>query len=801
MSEMSSGNHVGLSRLLIGLAFLSGCCALAYEILYMRVLTTLLGDMLYVHAALLSTFLVGIGLGAKLAHRFLGWLWLFELLTGAYAIGLPSLTVWCSGQSFMIPVTANPELTIATTIGFLTIPSLLIGFSIPLFSAYIKAYTAGRPAFQGVYMAYNLGALLSILAVEFLLVRFFGVSLSLALVGGLNLFNGVVLFALRSTRTEAVLPAIRRFSKSLIWALALASLASAVFQMFLLKLSFMIFNPHRENFAVTLSITMLGLFLGTWLAARVRWRFENFLLLVPIMIGGIFAAYMPLLALTKQTLFLVDSSAILLLAHKFIFGSLFGLGPLLLFGALIPAMMRSEREVASESGHLLWISSMANAAGYLVYVLIGHPWLTTDVLLALVAAAALLASLMAVRFRWSAVQAVVALLGVSLVVLFVMNWEERNFYLAQWIKAIQPGDEVINFKSGAENATLLRTEEFEWITYNGHPSINVQEEGVVSLSETISGVIPALGAPRLERALVLGLGTGITAGATARVFESTDVVEINDAFYKMMPFLSYANLDVGRNPAATLYLADGRAFLVGKDNTYDAIVNSIPAPTYFSASKIYTLEFYERVVKALKPDGVFCTWLSAENMSEQGVMTVLSALRRNFRYCDLRMIRDVYYMTTCSNQPVVTHSFRDLPVQLQLIDQLQSGLQQSDLTEFFEDNRVSDNIFEYFTPEVEQQNTDDHPVLEFMVVTNTQLDRMGEDPFLGMQELLNIDPVKLHEDVSSARMARRASVFYELDSWYWERNFRTVIEQDPVAAEIFEQWGYGKEFDHADPMP
>ena len=77
-SEASAQTHVP-----------SGCCALAYEILYMRALTTVLGDMLYVHAALLSTFLVGIGLGALLAHRFLPWLWLMECLTGVYALVLP----------------------------------------------------------------------------------------------------------------------------------------------------------------------------------------------------------------------------------------------------------------------------------------------------------------------------------------------------------------------------------------------------------------------------------------------------------------------------------------------------------------------------------------------------------------------------------------------------------------------------------------------------------------------------------------------------------------------------------------
>ena len=208
------------------------------------------------------------------------------------------------------------------------------------------------------------------------------------------------------------------------------------------------------------------------------------------------------------------------------------------------------------------------------------------------------------------------------------------------------------FKSGAESATLVKEDDYWWVSYNGHPSIEVQSDGEVNVAETISGVIPALSAPRLEKALVLGLGTGITAGATASIFESTDVVEINNAFYDMMPQLAHANLNIGTNPAADLYLADGRSFLVGKEGLYDAIVNSIPAPTYYSASKIYTIEFYERVSEALKPDGVFCAWLSSWNMSEKGLQAILSAIHRSFEYCDLRLMTRGYYMTTCANQPV-----------------------------------------------------------------------------------------------------------------------------------------------------
>ncbi len=79
----------GSTTLLTVLALVSGSCALGYEVLFVRALTSVLGDMFYVHAALLSTFLVGVGLGAKTAHHWRRFLWAFEILTGLYALGLP----------------------------------------------------------------------------------------------------------------------------------------------------------------------------------------------------------------------------------------------------------------------------------------------------------------------------------------------------------------------------------------------------------------------------------------------------------------------------------------------------------------------------------------------------------------------------------------------------------------------------------------------------------------------------------------------------------------------------------------
>jgi hypothetical protein len=253
------------------------------------------------------------------------------------------------------------------------------------------------------------------------------------------------------------------------------------------------------------------------------------------------------------------------------------------------------------------------------------------------------------------------------------------------------------------------------------------------------------------------------------------VVEINDAFFRMMPELSHVNFDVEHNPGAELHLSDGRAFLVGKDQAYDAIVNSVPAPTYFSASKIYTVEFYERVAAALKPDGVFCTWFAVPNMSEEGVYAILSALRKSFEYCDLRLIGPWYYEATCSNEPVRVRSFSEAVDDPDLIRELEKGLPGFDLDEFFEDVRLTDNVFERFEPEVERENTDDHPVLEFMVVRSYKLGVIGGDPFLDHPEQFGIDAVREHEAADADRFARRAGAFHLLNPWLFDKNFQPLI--------------------------
>src|SRR5262245_50141006 len=159
------------SYILASLLLASGFCGISYEVLYGRLLGNAFGDQFAVNAALLLTFLFGIGIGTRLAHRLWRWLWLIEAATGVFgvtlAFGSPVLDA-------TTPVLGRGQAgVVIVAVVVLCGPAFLIGCSVPLFAGYLERLRGGRP-FARVYAIYNLGAALTALVIEFVLVRALG---------------------------------------------------------------------------------------------------------------------------------------------------------------------------------------------------------------------------------------------------------------------------------------------------------------------------------------------------------------------------------------------------------------------------------------------------------------------------------------------------------------------------------------------------------------------------------------------------------------------------------------------------
>ncbi len=705
---------------------LSGLSGISYEILYGRILGGILGDQFAVSSAVLITFLLGIGLGARFAHRIWRWLWAVEAMIGVYGIGfaLSRDTIehlLYNGMGFL-PSLAGPIL-LSTLL--LLIPALLLGCSVPLFAAYLGRMNAG-PVFSRVYSIYNLGAAATALLIEFWLIRQFGITGTVMLFGLTNLLAASLL--LFAGREIAAMPppaeADVKLPRNHIISLVLVSVASAIFQLFMVKISELMFGPFRESFALVLAIILFGIAFGSFLVKRLNIAYARLLLVNVIGLLLLLVLYRDLLYFYAD---LYDKavehgSAIVFLKGCVLF-ALMGL-PAITFGATIPALLNVRREVAKEAGALLYISSLANVAGFLLMALVLHQYLDYGVQL-LVISALVTASL--VFYKWDSINRWRNTgLPISATVILLMTagvqhwkWDEDLLYLSytSFHSAKQMTDDRKSFNFPEKFKGYQDVFSINWsggqpyFFINGYISIPMNNP-----SEKVVGAVSSMFTPNTRDALVLGLGSGATASVVGMLFDHTDVVEINPVVRDNQFRMKQWNFDIEHNPKVNIVVDDAIHYIQSVPDTYDLILNTVTTPLYFSSSKLYTLDFFDKIKRRLRPDGVYVTWMDTRIGSE-GARIVVNTVRQRFKHCSFVFIKSGYYLLLASDDPVkLQHpDLVDKAVTLKT-----NLLQNRIIPRQLSYNVMTSEVFTgkpWYTAPI---NTIDRPVLEFEIASLKQ---------------------------------------------------------------------------------
>ena len=270
---MRRGLRRGVEPALVALLLLSGFCGISYEILYARWLGNLLGNQFVINATVLLTFLLGIGFGTLSAHRLARWLWAIEAGIGAYAVVMALSYEAIDRLLFgLLPLLGTSALACAAvSIVLLATPAFLIGCSLPIFAGLLKT-TRVVQVFSITYGIYNVGAALTALAMEFVLLRSVGLRSAAWILAALNVVvaTGIVGLSWSFGVRPFVSAARIRFPNRVIVALATASVASAVFQLLMIKVAEFVFGPYNETFALVLATVLLGLAVGSYLRGALR---------------------------------------------------------------------------------------------------------------------------------------------------------------------------------------------------------------------------------------------------------------------------------------------------------------------------------------------------------------------------------------------------------------------------------------------------------------------------------------------------------------------------------------------------
>ena len=137
--------------------------------------------------------------------------------------------------------------------------------------------------------------------------------------------------------------------------------------------------------------------------------------------------------------------------------------------------------------------------------------------------------------------------------------------------------------------------------------------------------------------LVIGLGSGITAGAmlqSDRINKLT-ICELEPAVFSASRFFDAVNWQ----PLRDEYLreqkvlpisGDGRALLTRSPQCYDIIVSQPSEPWISGASDLFTGEFWNLARGRLKPFGVFCQWLQLYCIDQETLSELLATFADAF---------------------------------------------------------------------------------------------------------------------------------------------------------------------------
>ena len=188
--------------------------------------------------------------------------------------------------------------------------------------------------------------------------------------------------------------------------------------------------------------------------------------------------------------------------------------------------------------------------------------------------------------------------------------------------------------------------------------VNGKSDGHIRIdagTQVMGGLVGAVVHPGVKSAMVIGLGTGCTAGWLGAVpgVERVDVVELEPAILEVARMCGPGNEDVLSNPKVKISIGDAREALLTTPSRYDLIFSEPSNPYRAGIASLYTVEFYEACAKRLNADGLFIQWLQGYEVDGQTVRTVYATLAKVFPAVETWRTQSGDMLLMASSRPIV----------------------------------------------------------------------------------------------------------------------------------------------------
>ncbi len=156
-----------------------------------------------------------------------------------------------------------------------------------------------------------------------------------------------------------------------------------------------------------------------------------------------------------------------------------------------------------------------------------------------------------------------------------------------------------------------------------------------------------------KSALVIGFGTGITAGATMKYpgLERRVCVELLPAVVKAGELFP-ENYGAGRDARMQVRIRDGRQELLRSEERYDLITLEPPPPSAEGVVNLYSTEFYRLASRRLETNGLLAQWLPIATQNDEDTRALIRSFLDVFPYASLWTTELHEMMLVGSMQPM-----------------------------------------------------------------------------------------------------------------------------------------------------
>lgn len=173
-------------------------------------------------------------------------------------------------------------------------------------------------------------------------------------------------------------------------------------------------------------------------------------------------------------------------------------------------------------------------------------------------------------------------------------------------------------------------------------------------TQVMAPLVSAILHPEPENAMIVGLGTGSSAGWLADIgsMQRVDVIELEPIVTKFAELCAPVNRNVMKNDKVELIFGDAREVLLTSKQQYDLIFSEPSNPYRAGIASLYTREFYEAVAKRLEPDGFFSQWVQSYEIDGKTIRTIYNTLGSVFPYIETWETEKNDLLFVCSREEI-----------------------------------------------------------------------------------------------------------------------------------------------------